>query len=76
MGIFPQGHRYPAVDPKTTKTKNGAALIATRAEANVIPAYIAYNYLVNRIQSITLDMEKAALEIQSFLETRRAEEQK
>lgn len=42
MGIFPQGHRYPAVDPKTTKTKNGAALIATRAEANVIPAYIAY----------------------------------
>ncbi len=42
MGIFPQGHRYPGVDPKTTKTKNGAALIATRAEANVIPAYIAY----------------------------------
>ena len=41
MGIFPQGHRYPGVDPRTTKTKNGAALIATRAEADIIPAYIA-----------------------------------
>ena len=41
MGIFPQGHRYPEVDPRTTKTKNGAELIATRAEADIIPAYIA-----------------------------------
>ena len=40
MGIFPQGHRYPSVDPRDTKTKNGAALIATRAEADIIPAYI------------------------------------
>ncbi len=40
MGIFPQGHRYPTVDPRTTKTKNGAALIATRAEADIMPVYI------------------------------------
>ncbi len=40
MGIFPQGHRYPAVDPRTTPTKNGAALICTKAEANIVPAYI------------------------------------
>ncbi len=40
MGIFPQGHRYPVVDPRTTKTKNGAALIATRAEADIMPVYI------------------------------------
>ena len=40
MGIFPQGHRYPGVDPRTTKTKNGAALIATRAEADIMPVYI------------------------------------
>ena len=40
MGMFPQGHRYPGVDPRTTPTKNGAALICTRAEADVIPAYI------------------------------------
>lgn len=41
MGIFPQGHRYPSVDPRTTPTKNGAALIATRANANILPVYIA-----------------------------------
>ena len=40
MGIFPQGHRYPGVDPRTTPTKNGAALICTRTHANVVPAYI------------------------------------
>lgn len=41
MGIFPQGHRYPAVDPRDTETKNGAALICTKAEADVIPVYIS-----------------------------------
>ena len=40
VGIFPQGHRYPEVDPATTPTKNGAALIFTRAEADVVPVYI------------------------------------
>lgn len=40
MGIFPQGHRYPGADPRTTPTKNGAALICTRAGADVIPTYI------------------------------------
>ena len=41
MGIFPQGHRYPGVDPRTTGLKNGAALISTRAGADVVPVYIA-----------------------------------
>lgn len=40
VGIFPQGHRYPETDPATTPTKNGAALIFTRAEADVVPVYI------------------------------------
>ena len=40
LGIFPQGHRYPAKDPRTTQRKNGAALICTRAKADVIPVYI------------------------------------
>ena len=40
LGIFPQGHRYPHVDPRGTTTKNGAALIATRAEADIVPVYI------------------------------------
>ena len=32
-----------------------------------VPAYIAYNYLVSRVQHLVLDMEKAANEIISFL---------
>lgn len=40
LGIFPQGHRYPGEDPRGTRTKNGMALIATKTEANIVPAYI------------------------------------
>lgn len=40
MGIFPQGHRYPGQDPRKTEIKNGAALIASRTEASVVPVYI------------------------------------
>lgn len=40
MGIFPQGHRYPAKNPRETATKNGAALICTKAEADIVPVYI------------------------------------
>lgn len=40
LGIFPQGHRYPGENPRDTKTKNGIALIATRAEADIVPCYI------------------------------------
>lgn len=40
MGIFPQGHRYAGEAPRGTKTKNGVALIATKAEADIVPCYI------------------------------------
>ena len=40
VGIFPQGHRYPEINPRETETKNGAALICVRAEADVFPIYI------------------------------------
>lgn len=49
MGIFPQGHRYPSVDPRTTETKNGAALICTKAEADVVPVYIARKNNKNKL---------------------------
>ena len=40
------------------------ALISTAAGIAVaIPCYAAYNYLVARVNSIVLDMEKAASEI-------------
>ncbi len=40
IAIFPQGHRYPGVDPSTTPTKNGAALIAYKSESDVLPVFI------------------------------------
>jgi 1-acyl-sn-glycerol-3-phosphate acyltransferase len=40
LGVFPQGHRYPGEDPRSTKTKNGAALISAKAGATVVPVYI------------------------------------
>lgn len=40
VGIFPQGHRYPKVDPRTTEPKRGVAMIAHRAESGVLPVFI------------------------------------
>lgn len=40
VGIFPQGHRFKKVDPRTTPVKNGAGLITSRAECDVVPVYI------------------------------------
>ena len=45
----------------------GQALFTTAAGLCVaIPCFVAYNYLVSRIDSITLDMEKASSEIIYF----------
>lgn len=40
VAIFPQGHRYPGVDPEKTEVKNGLGLIAHKAGCPVIPAFI------------------------------------
>ncbi len=40
LAVFPQGHRYPGVDPSTTEVKGGAALIAGRAKCGIIPVFI------------------------------------
>ena len=40
VAIFPQGHRYPAVEPGTTPRKNGAGLIAYKSKCDVIPVCI------------------------------------
>lgn len=40
ISIFPQGHRNPGVDPAKTEIKNGAALIAYRSGADILPAFI------------------------------------
>ena len=40
LSIFPQGHRYPGVNPATTPVHNGAALIAYHSQCDVIPVCI------------------------------------
>ncbi len=40
VSIFPQGHRYPAVDPSTTPIKNGAGMVAYRSGCDIIPVFI------------------------------------
>lgn len=40
LAIFPQGHRYPGVNPATTPTKNGAALMVYRSGCDVVPVCI------------------------------------
>ena len=52
---------------------NMALLTTAAALAVAIPCYLAYNYLVARVDSITLDMEKASLEMLGFMERRRRE---
>ena len=40
IAIFPQGHRYPGINPSQTVPKNGVSLIAYKAHADVIPVCI------------------------------------
>ena len=40
LSIFPQGHRYPGVNPATTPIRHGAALIAYHSHCDVIPVCI------------------------------------
>ena len=41
------------------------------ALAVTIPCHVGYNYLVGRVESMVLDMEKAALELTGFFGRRR-----
>ena len=40
LSIFPQGHRYPSVDPSATPIKNGVGMVAYRSHCDVIPVFI------------------------------------
>lgn len=46
---------------------NMALLTSAAGLAVAIPCYVAYNYLVSRISTMTLDMEKSAREMIKFL---------
>lgn len=57
----------------TAAVKAIPALITTAAAlVAAIPSYLGHDYLVARVNAITVDMEKAALEITSFFAAKRS----
>ena len=40
VGIFPQGHRYPGVRPRTTEARNGIGMILCRTGLPAVPVCI------------------------------------
>lgn len=61
-----------ALVAKDLSSAIGLALITTAGGLTVaIPCYIAYNYLVSRVETLTYDMEKAASEILAFFREQR-----
>ncbi len=73
MGVFMQVEGAESFGNLSVNTELAGdireALITTAGGLCVaIPCYVAYNYLVARVNSITLDMEKAASEIIFFFE--------
>ena len=63
-----RGNEFISTD---TITAVMSALITTAAGlTSAIPCYLGHNYLVTRVNAITLDMEKAALEITAFFSSR------
>lgn len=40
VGMFPQGHRNPGVDPRQTPVHAGCALVSTRADVPILPVFI------------------------------------
>lgn len=40
VGIFPQGKRFPAKNPNTTKPKNGVGMIEFHAKVKVVPVLL------------------------------------
>lgn len=63
--------RAPLPNPGDLAGGIWEALLTTAGGLVVaIPTYVAYNYLVSRVQNLVLDMEKAANDIVGFLSRR------
>ena len=69
MGAF--GYMFNPVTQQLSNISSNVSqsLLTTAAGLTLaIPCYLGYNYLVSRVNNISLDMEKAALEICWFFE--------
>lgn len=41
VGFYPQGHRYPGINPAKTEAKAGIGLIAARSHAKILPINVS-----------------------------------
>jgi 1-acyl-sn-glycerol-3-phosphate acyltransferase len=51
VGIFPQGHRNPGVNPRETEVRHGIGMIASRTHATILPCCLCmpdYKYQFGR----------------------------
>lgn len=74
MGLFGEISQTQEIVVSATKISKEIrlALITTAGGLSVaIPAYIAYNYLVSRVENFTLEIEKASSEILNFFKNRK-----
>ena len=74
LGMLDAFKTIQGTDNVSTAAVKAIPALLTTAAALVaaIPCYLGHNYLVSRINAITLDMEKAALEITSFFSAKRS----
>jgi len=67
LRVFETMHGNELFTPSAVSGAVMSALVTTAAGLTAaIPCYLGHNYLVARVNAITLDMEKAALEITAF----------
>ena len=59
------------LSPEALDAAPDSTLTVKAALTITIPCHVGYNYLVGRVESMVLDMEKAALELTGFFERRR-----
>ncbi len=59
VGLFPQGKRFPKLDPKTTEIKNGAGMILYRSHSDVLPVSIkTKNYKILPFRKVCITIGK------------------
>lgn len=69
--MFKDIEKAPLLSPSALAGGIWEALLTTAGGLAVaIPTYLAYNYLVSRVQNLVLDMEKSANEIVGYLARR------
>ena len=66
LGLFRSASEYEVTAAALSGSINMALLTTAAGLAVAIPCYVAYNYLLSRVDAMSVDMEKAAREMMKF----------